>query len=87
MKKQGSGVRGQGSERLVELLRQALAPVGEQAGQSEDLWPVMLRRLRAEAASEKAPVGVPWFDWALAGGLVLLLAAFPTWIPVLLYYL
>ena len=48
----------------------------------------MQRRLRAESVHAcAAQVRVPWFDWALAGGLALLLAAFPAWIPVLLYYL
>ena len=75
-------------QRIVEgLLREALPPVGDRADRSEDLWPAMLRRLRAEAATDPARVRVPWFDLALAGGLALLLAAFPAWIPVLLYYL
>jgi hypothetical protein len=30
---------------------------------------------------------VPWFDWALAGGVALLAVAFPAAVPVLLYYL
>jgi len=99
MKKQGSGnshpseqkslaggpARDQGT--VEQLLRQSIPSIGEHAGQSEDLWPAMQRRLRAEAAPEPARVRVPWFDWALAGGLVLLLFAFPAWIPVLLYYL
>ena len=85
MKKQGAGSRELGS--VEELLRGALPPVGERVGQSEDLWPAMQRRLRAEAAPEPARVRVPWFDLALAGGLAALLAVFPAWIPVLLYYL
>src|SRR5438477_594044 len=51
------------------------------------LWPAMLRRLRAESVPAGAKLRVPWFDWALAGGLALLLAVFPAAIPVLLYYL
>ena len=44
----------------------------------------------APAACENrrpAKVRVSWFDWALMGGLAVLLAIFPAWIPVLLYYL
>jgi hypothetical protein len=78
MKKQGT---------VERLLRQALPPIGDNGGISPDLWPAMLRRLRAEAAAEPPRVRVPWFDLALAGGLAVLLAAFPAWIPVLLYYL
>jgi hypothetical protein len=42
----------------------------------------MLRRLE-----EHRKVRVPWFDWVLAGGLAAVLAVFPAWIPLLLYYL
>ena len=85
MKKQGLEIRDQ---RSVEwLLRKAMPPVEDQFNGSHDLWPEMLRRLRAEATPEPAKVRVPWFDWALAAGLVALLALFPVWIPVLLYYL
>ena len=87
MKKQGSGIKDQGSEPTVDLLRRALPPIEEESALSRDLWPDMLRRLRAEAAPEPAQVAVPWFDWVLAAGLAGLLAAFPAAIPVLLYYL
>ncbi len=70
-----------------ERLREALPPVGEDAGGQEDLWPAMLQKLRTASASEPARIRVPWFDWALAGALGVMLAAFPAWIPVLLYYL
>jgi hypothetical protein len=80
-----AGIRDQGSVEV--LLRQALPPIGEHAGMSEDLWPAMLRRLRDEAAEKSPPIRVPWFDCVVAGGLAVLLAAFPAWIPVLLYYL
>ena len=79
--------RDQGSKRLAHLVRQALPPMSDRADATRDLWPDMQRRLRAESAPVPAKVRVPWFDWALAGGLALLLAAFPAWIPVLLYYL
>jgi hypothetical protein len=67
-------------ERMKQLLRKAMPPVGE-AEPARDLWPAMLRRLDAKA---DAP---PWFDWALLGGLVVFAAFFPASIPVFLYYL
>jgi hypothetical protein len=82
MKKQGTGNRDQGTERVELLLRQALPRIHEDAQLDRDLWPAMLRRL-----DERRKIRVPWFDWALAGGLAALLAVFPAWIPVLLYYL
>jgi len=87
MKKQWTVNSEQTKDQLARLLRQALPPIGDYDESSPDLWPAMQRRLRAEAAPERAQVRVPWFDWALAGGLALLLAVFPAWIPVLLYYL
>jgi hypothetical protein len=68
-------------ERMKELLRQALPRVAADAEPERDLWPAVLRRLDAQ---DGAP---PWFDWALLGGLSALAAAFPTAIPVFLYYL
>ena len=101
MKKQGTGNshpagqkspggdpgREQGSEQLERLLREALPPIADEAELSHDLWPAMLRKLGTEYVPARAKMRVPWFDWALAGGLALLLAAFPAAIPVLLYYL
>lgn len=82
---QGLGIRDQGLERLERLLREALPPVDEGDELNRDLWPAMAYRLQAEPMP--AIVRVPWFDWALMGGLAALLAMFPAWIPVLLYYL
>jgi len=84
---QGSGTRDQKSERIARLLRQAVPRIEDAVSGERDLWPELQRRLRAESAPVPVKVRVPWFDWALAGGLGLLLAAFPGWIPVLLYYL
>lgn len=67
-------------DRVKQLLKDALAPIGE-SGPEHDLWPSMLRRL------DVPPVSVPWFDWALAGGLAIFALAFPASIPVFLYYL
>ena len=85
MKEQRSENRDQRS--VEQRLREALPPIGESSESTHDLWPAMVWRMRAEAVREPARVGVPWFDWALAGGLIALLALFPAWIPVLLYYL
>jgi hypothetical protein len=69
------------TERINEVLKAAMPRIADDAGPARDLWPDVLRRL------DREPVRVPWFDWALAGGLVALAAAFPAAIPVLLYYL
>jgi hypothetical protein len=88
MKKQGMREQGnKGTDPLVKLLQNALPPIEDTAGERRDLWPAMQRRLRAESVPAAVKVRVPWFDWALAGGLAALLALFPAWIPVLLYYL
>jgi hypothetical protein len=83
MKKQGLGIRDQGSDRRLEqLLQRAVPRIQDDAGLDRDLWPAMLRKLE-----EHRKVRVPWFDWVLAGGLAAVLAMFPAWIPMLLYYL
>lgn len=88
MKRRGTREQGKkGPEHIVVLLREAMPPVEVHVDGTHDLWPAMQHRLRTEAAAKPPGIRVPWFDWALAGGLVLLLAAFPSWIPVLLYYL
>lgn len=68
-------------ERMNRLLKAAMPRIAADAEPSRDLWPDVLRRMDRES------VRIPWFDWAIAGGLVALAAAFPTAIPVLLYYL
>jgi hypothetical protein len=86
--------------RIKQLLQQALPPVDHAAEPSRDLWPVVLHRLdqdsreplRASAGSVPPravpwPHTVPWFDWALLGGLVVFAISFPATIPVFLYYL
>lgn len=85
MKKQRAGNSKQGA--VEQLLRETLLPARDDVESSHDLWLAMRRKLRAEASVPRAVVRVPWFDWALAGGLALLLVAFPAAIPVLLYYL
>ena len=88
MKRQGTREQGnKGTEGIARLLREAVPPAGAQGEVSDDLWPAMQRRLRAEESEPATKVDVPWFDWALAAGLAASLALFPAWIPVLLYYL
>ncbi|MGB6686361.1 MAG: hypothetical protein WBE76_00800 [Terracidiphilus sp.] len=67
-------------DRLKKLLQQALPPIDGEAEPAHDLWPAVLKRLNARQAP-------PWYDWALAAGVVAIVAVFPAWIPVLLYYL
>jgi hypothetical protein len=66
--------------RMQALLKAAMPKIGESA-ESRDLWPEMLDRLRT------ANGAAPWFDWALLGGIVALIAAFPATISLLLYCL
>jgi hypothetical protein len=73
-------MNGAEQERMKQLLRQALPPVHGDAEPARDLWPAVLRRLD----QDQAP---PWFDWALAAGLLAFAAFFPAAIPVFLYYL
>ena len=81
---QKSGIRNQESERMKDLLRLAVPPVEDQPT-DRDLWPSMLRRMHEEGAPRAA--SVPWWDWALASGLVVFAAVVPRTIPVILYYL
>jgi hypothetical protein len=69
------------SERIEELLKAAVPRTADEAEPARDLWPDVLRRM------DREPVSVPWFDWALVGGLVALVVAFPSAVPVILYYM
>ena len=64
----------QEKEKLTALLQSALPPMGDSALRG-DLWPRMLRRL------DRRPVGIAWFDLALAGlaaaGFIAFLAVIP----------
>jgi hypothetical protein len=71
----------QDSEQMKRLLKAAVLRVAEDAEPRRDLWPDVLRKV------SRGPSRVPWFDWALAAGLIALAAAFPSAIPVLLYYM
>jgi hypothetical protein len=67
-------------ERMKKLLQQAMPWFEGEPEPGRDLWPAVLKRLDARPAA-------PWFDWALLAGLGACAAAFPAWIPVILYYL
>jgi hypothetical protein len=82
---QGSGIREQEAENVKQLLRTALPPIGDEAQPDRDLWPAMLRRL--DEHTSRGAASIPWFDWALAGGLIAFAAVAPRTIPVILYYL
>ncbi|MGA9071788.1 MAG: hypothetical protein WB424_16105 [Terracidiphilus sp.] len=73
---------------LHDLLRQSLPPVNDEVP-PRDLWPMMQRRLNAQAEQPGAKAFSGWavFDGALLAGLVALFAIFPASIPLLLYYL
>jgi hypothetical protein len=79
--------------RMKELLKQAVPPVAADAEPERDLWPAMLRRLDEEPVPARhtslvrAMQWVPWFDWALVGGLAVFAISFPATIPVFLYYM
>ena len=84
--------------RMKELLKQAVPPVAADAEPARDLWPAVLRRLDEGPAAELNRSGVrsmqgsrqwsvPWFDWALVGGLAVFAISFPATIPVFLYYM
>ena len=79
------GTRDQETERMKRLLRSAMPRVGDNPEMNRDLWPAMLRRMDKSSAQRVSRV--PWFDWALAGGLLAFAAIVPRTIPVILYYL
>ena len=82
---QGTGIRDQETDRMTLLLKGALPRVDDDAELPRDLWPLMLRRM--DESGSRGVASVPWFDWALAVGLVGFAAIAPRTIPVILYYL
>jgi hypothetical protein len=80
-----TGNRNQEADRMRMLLQSAMPRIGDHADLPRDLWPAMLRRM--DEQSSRGAASVPWFDWALAGGLVAFAAIAPRTIPVILYYL
>jgi hypothetical protein len=80
-----TGIRDQEVDRMTLLLKGAIPRMDDDADLPRDLWPAMLRRM--DEPSTRGVAAVPWFDWALAGGLVAFAAIAPRTIPVILYYL
>jgi hypothetical protein len=78
-------------DRIRELLKQALPAIEVEAEPNRDLWPALLKRLDTKHAKElqlgTARFRWVWFDAALLAGLAVMAVAFPTSIPLLLYYL
>jgi hypothetical protein len=74
---------------MKELLKEALPPIAADAEPERDLWPAVLRRLDEDAVAPRREISfsMPWFDWALLGGLAAFAVSFPATIPVFLYYL
>jgi hypothetical protein len=75
----------QEADRMRLLLQSAIPRISDDADLPRDLWPTMLRRMDEQSA--RGAASVPWFDWALAGGLLAFAAIAPRTIPVILYYL
>jgi hypothetical protein len=65
---------------MGKLIKSAVPPLSD-CEPRRDLWPQMLRRL------ERAPQRVPWWDWALLGGAIAAICAFPSVLPALLFHL
>lgn len=82
---QGSGIVDQDADRMKQFLKCAMTRVGAEPEPDRDLWPAMLQRMDHE--NVRGAARIPWFDWALAGGLVAFAAIVPRTIPVILYYL
>lgn len=67
------------AEKIRESLKLAFPPVDHEL--RRDLWPLMLRRMEAPARA------VPWYDWALAAGLMGACVFFPRLALLLAYHL
>ena len=66
-------------EEIQKALQEAFPAVDAEL--RRDLWPEMLRRL------DTRPQKVPWYDWALAGGLAGAMVLFPKLVVLLVYHL
>ena len=82
MSNKGNSPQHENEKELSALLKREFPPL-QNAGLQHDLWPQMLRRLDAQPE----PLGIPWFDWALAAAVAAALLLFPNAIPALLYQL
>jgi hypothetical protein len=63
--------------------------IGAGAEPDRDLWPAVLRKLDEGAGQQFKPARLQWawYDWAVLGGIVAVVAIVPESISVLLYYL
>lgn len=66
---------------VQSALQEAFPPVNTEL--RRDLWPAMLRRLEDQAPAAR----VPWYDWALAGCVVLAFLFFPKFFVLFGYHL
>lgn len=66
-------------DEIRAALRAAFPPVD--IGLRRDLWPAMLRRLEGPRRR------IPWYDWALVGGMAGVTVIFPKLILLLAYHL
>lgn len=82
---QESDIADRAADDVKLLLQSAMPRMEGEPEPDRDLWPAMLQRMDRENAGKVAKV--PWFDWALAGGLLAFAAVVPRTIPVILYYL
>ena len=64
---------------IRDALKRSFPPVNTEL--RRDLWPDILRKLDAR------PVGVPWYDWVLAGLSALMIVFFPRLVLVFAYHL
>jgi hypothetical protein len=67
------------NRQIRDLLKQSFPPVNTEL--RRDLWPEVLRRFDAR------PVGVPWYDWALAGLSAVMFLVSPRLLLVFAYHL
>lgn len=67
------------NQQIRDVLQQSFPPVNTEL--RRDLWPEVLSRLDAR------PVGVPWYDWALAGLGAVMFLVFPRLLLVFAYHL
>jgi hypothetical protein len=67
-------------EEVQRALKDARPPVDAEL--RHDLWPAMLRRIQEQPAPS-----VPWYDWALAAGVLATIVVFPKAALLFAYHL
>ena len=66
-------------QQIRDALKRSFPPINAEL--RRDLWPDVLRGLGARS------VGVPWYDWVLAGLCAVTFLAFPRLVLVFAYHL